>query len=240
MPVTRIRREADLQNWIAILKSTENSSKLTTFYPGLQLIPGPETMGCFRWIDFSFWATFLYVLGSIFYVASCIASPIYMGDDSNSADSPKLSLTASILFLLNAIVSFIDWYFQFRIMSMMNVSITNKGNSEIDDPALFMLRPSKMLSMLYLLNNICFLVSSILYVIIDLWSNHPELDTYSSNCLEEDYYCHTFWFEFWGALGYILASGTDSHSDTVRSIGQTILYLTLAYILKDFRWQKIC
>ncbi len=180
--------------WLLILKEDEVANlealkldpttqlkvrKIPTYYPGLMLIPIPEAGFCLGHIDMAWWAVFLYLLGSIVYVVDSyylwgLTNPYY----SDDAENPEnyLNTLAALLFVINAVVCFVDWWLQFKQLSAMNLlydeSLT--GGVHISDV------PHKM-SVYYFYNNLFFLGAAVIYMIQSIWDENPNTDIYECN-----------------------------------------------------------
>lgn len=181
--------------WLLILKEDEVATlealkldpstqvpamrKVPTYYPGFMLIPIPGAGFFLGHIDMAWWAVFLYLLGSIFYVIDTFfmwqrTYPEYTDD----TDSPAISFNtlAAATFVLNAIVCFLDWWLQTKQLSLMNLlydeSLT--GGVHISEV------PHKM-SAYYFYNNLFFLGASIIYLIQAIWYENPSYDIYNCN-----------------------------------------------------------
>jgi hypothetical protein len=84
MPFNRVNTQRVATVWLQIMRAkdpitddsvtpneqgrSEKKMKLPTYIPGLNLVPIPEA-GIFGKFDVAFQAVFLYIIGSIFYVA---------------------------------------------------------------------------------------------------------------------------------------------------------------------------
>ena len=101
MPFNRVDNQRVATVWLQIMRTKEPDSiapndekkmKLPTYVPGLNLVPIPEA-GIFGKFDIAFQAVFLYVLGSIFYVADSfyIWPRLQLQPDDNSPASCKFS-----------------------------------------------------------------------------------------------------------------------------------------------------
>lgn len=194
MPFNRVTDMKSMVMWLLILKEDEVANlealkldpttqlkvrKIPTYYPGMMLIPIPEAGFCLGHVDMAWWAVFLYLLGSIVYVADSyylwgLTNPAY----SDDAENPEnyLNTLAALLFVVNAVVCFIDWWLQFKQLSAMNLlydeSLT--GGVHISDV------PHKM-SVYYFYNNLFFLGAAVIYMIQAIWEENPHTDIYNCN-----------------------------------------------------------
>jgi hypothetical protein len=85
--------------------------------PGLLVIPIPSAGYLLGYIDYSFWACICYLLGSILYLIDAfLVWKWYNPSYSDDANNPALYLNtyAAGIFVLNAILCFIDWYIQLQ------------------------------------------------------------------------------------------------------------------------------
>ena len=106
MPFNRVNTQRVATVWLQIMRTkeplsdsvtpndqpetSEKKMKLPTYIPGLNLVPIPEA-GIFGKFDVAFQAVFLYVLGSIFYVADSfyIWPRLQLQPDDDSPSSCK-------------------------------------------------------------------------------------------------------------------------------------------------------
>ena len=96
--------------------------KIPYYYPGFLLVPIPNAF--YFNLDMAFWASFLYLLGSIFYVVdSFYLWPSISPDPGDDSLNPTIyfNFIAAALFILNALVCFIDWYLQLKVLSLENI-----------------------------------------------------------------------------------------------------------------------
>jgi len=142
--------------------------------PGINIVPIPEAGWFLGYVDVAFWATFLYLFGSILYVVDSFylwvrVNPDYTDDAWNPAI--YLNTMAGAMFVLNALVCFLDWYLQVRQLSAMNYFIDEDitGGLHISDI------PTKI-TWYYFLNNFFFLGAAIIYLMQALWAENANLD----------------------------------------------------------------
>lgn len=168
------QKEAEAKEFDAAGRLLKSSNNIPYYIPGLMLIPIPEA-GCIAgYIDMAFWAVFLYVLGSITYVIDSfyLWGLTYHGysDDAVNPQNYWNTLSA-VLFLLNALICFWDWYLQEGQLSTSNVASNTKltGGLEVQEV------PHKI-SVYYFYNNLFFLAAAVVYVVQATWAENPRTD----------------------------------------------------------------
>jgi hypothetical protein len=90
---------------------------LRYWVPGLLVIPIPSAGYLLGYLDYSFWACICYLFGSILYLIDAfLVWKWYNPSYSDDANNPALYLNsyAAGIFVLNAILCFIDWYIQLQ------------------------------------------------------------------------------------------------------------------------------
>ena len=117
------------------------------------------------YVHVAFWAVFLYVLGSIVYVIDSILlwpyfNPSYSDDFLNPAI--YLNFVAAAIFVLDAIVCFVDWNLQ--IQNIKKAEKLAKG-----ELLTAIVGISHSTSWLYFYNNIFFLAAAMIYLIQAFW-----------------------------------------------------------------------
>lgn len=157
-------------------KSVKRVHKIPTYIPGLMLIPIPEAGWINGYVDMAFWAVFLYVLGSVFYVIASgyewvSVNPDYTDDALNPAN--YMNTLAAVLFVANAIICFVDWHLQYKQLSAFNMS----SDDDISGGLVVEEIPQK-LSMYYFYNNLFFLGAAVVYMIQSIWMENPNTDIY--------------------------------------------------------------
>eukprot|EP01038_Epipyxis_sp_PR26KG_P006824 gene6824-9343_t len=218
MPFNRVQDLKATLNWMLLLEenSTNKTKTKPTYIPGLMLIPMPSLGIILGYIDYSFWAAFLYVVGSVFYVLVSFygwSSYYPNGKDDSNSPGNYWNTCASVTFLANAIVCIVDWWMQKRQLSLMNLLIENQnevtatsencngviavGNTNLKVSAI----PTHI-SWYYFWNNIFFLFASILYVIQAMWMENPRTDFYGCN----NGFCGLFWINFFASFNYLISS----------------------------------
>jgi len=223
MPLNRVNNAKAVAFWLLVLNASEkqddgketvkkldvtNLYEKTVFrywFPGLMVVPLPEAGWFLGYVDAGYWAVFLYVLGSIFYVVDSFylwpkVNSAWPSDDtayyyyanattSNSTtasyddDSDDylwvgthpavyLNLISALLFVLDALVCFVDWYMQVKQLSIMNMTFDNNiigGGIQLESIN------SRMTSY-YFLNNFFFLLAAVLYMIQGMWQMDTRTD----------------------------------------------------------------
>jgi hypothetical protein len=156
------------------LKTISNPKAMKWWIPGLLVVPIPEAGWFLGYVDVAFWATFLYVVGSVFYVVDSFYlwvryNPAY----SDDALSPGvyLNTAAAAIFVINALVCFLDWYLQIQQLSAMNFFVEEEltGGLHVTDV------PTK-LTWYYFLNNFFFLAAAVIYLVQGMWMEDESTD----------------------------------------------------------------
>lgn len=154
------------------------------YIPGLLLIPHPEDGPILGYLDISFLACAVYIIGSIIYLVDSVflwkrVSNRWDENDDGLTPGNYLNLAASCLFVCNAMLCFLDGYLQGRQRSSMNWEYCN------NDHDIHVVPISSKELFINFMNNIFFLFASLLYVLLGLWWLDPNTDTgdcYSSTC----------------------------------------------------------
>lgn len=180
-------------------ESTSKVIEFTTvpnYVPGFNLVYIPAAGRLFSLIDIGFLAVAVYFIGSILYLADSIYI-CYLSFDLTDVDDMRnpvvyLNTWAAIVFVINAILCFIDWWLQVKQIASMNMyidtSIPNK---------MFFTRIPSYLSACYFYNNVFFMSAALVYVIQGLYPG--DVSKYPGD----------YFINFWGSLLY-LCSGTCS------------------------------
>lgn len=160
------------------LKAIEKHHISTCWIPGILVVPIPEAGWFLGYVDVAFWATMLYVIGSVFYVVDSFylwyrVNPAYTDDANNPAI--YLNTLSAVTFVLNALVCFLDWYLQVRQLSAMNYIVDEDltGGLHVSDI------PTKI-TLYYFLNNFFFLGAAVIFMIQSIWWENPNADL--QNC----------------------------------------------------------
>lgn len=195
MPFNRVNDLKALSNLILLLSATADKSseeeslkspkrllgkqdQSTFWIPGLLIIPFPEAGWLLGYIDVAYWACFLYVLGSLFYVVDSFymwgtVYPEYTDDSFNPAI--YWNTIAVVTFVVNALVCFLDWYLQVKQLSTMNII----AEEDITIPLQLSDIPNAI-TWHYFFNNLFFLGAAVVYLIQAIWMENPNSDLY--NC----------------------------------------------------------
>lgn len=172
--MNRVGRVRDNIFWMHIFQHLEmeksstgkETYKVPPYTPGLLLIRLPEAGPVWGAIDFSFWAAFLYIIGSVIYVISAVFLWSSLGLDYEIGVATNL--IAGIVFVINAAVCMIDWWLQVQQMSFMNMDL---------DGLEFSLTQNSEKSMnYYCINNLFFMGAAVMYVIQGLWMQWASTD----------------------------------------------------------------
>ncbi len=155
-------------------KITKYEINAKWWVPGMLIVTMPEAGVFLGYVDIGYWAGFLYVLGSVFYVMDSffVWPSVYSGysDDAFSA-GVFLNLLAAWAFVVNALVCFLDWHTQVKQLSVMNMDINenNTGGFEINEI-------NYNITWCYFFNNFFFLGAAVIYLIQGLWMESYSLD----------------------------------------------------------------
>jgi hypothetical protein len=141
--------------------------------PGMLVVTMPEAGILLGFLDIGYWAGFLYVLGSVFYVIDSFFLMSYVVAPSDDAFSPAvfLNFIATWIFVVNALVCFLDWHMQIKQLSVMNIDTDNEltGGFEINEI-------NHNITWCYFFNNLFFLAAAVIYLMQGLWMESPSLD----------------------------------------------------------------
>lgn len=183
------KKEADRQSSIALGHPPEqNEEKKMNRYikalidpqqpycwvPGILVVPIPEAGFFLGYVDVAFWATFLYVVGSIIYVADCFYLWVRFNPDyTDDANNPAIYLNtfAAAMFVFNALVCFLDWYLQVQQLSAMNMFIDEEltGGLHVSDIPM-------TITWYYFFNNLFFLGAAVIFLIQGIWAEDISTD----------------------------------------------------------------
>ena len=139
--MNRIGRMRDDMLWFQVLQIKDENKRtgkslIPSYIPGILLIPIEGGGILFKYIDYSFWGCALYVIGSIVYVVDSVY--LWSRFGFSTVIAVQLNLDAGIIFVINALVCFFDWYAQRCQYSLMNMEVagTEFGYSKAQDEAL--------------------------------------------------------------------------------------------------------
>lgn len=156
------------------LKAIVNPELSSCWIPGILIVPIPEAGWFLGYVDVAFWAIGLYVIGSLFYVIDSFylwyrINPSYTDDSLNPA--VYLNTISALMFVINALVCFLDWYLQVQQLSAMNLFIDEEltGGLHITDI------PTRI-TWFYFFNNFFFLGAAVIYLIQGIWAEDPNTD----------------------------------------------------------------
>lgn len=162
MPLNRVHDAKAKIYWLQLLEQKQDDSGVPPFIPGLLLLPIPAAGKYLGKIDVGFWAAFLYVLGSILYVIDSFYLWGSLGmeatDDGTSPGS-LLNIAACLVFILNVIACFVDWWLQVKQLSFMNIVAAEDESGRIE-----LNQFSNWISTCYFFNNVFFLAAAVIYV----------------------------------------------------------------------------
>jgi hypothetical protein len=155
-------------------KITKYEINAKWWVPGMLIVTMPEAGVLLGFLDIGYWAGFLYVLGSVFYVMDSffLWPAVYPGysDDAFSA-GVFFNLLAAWAFVINALVCFLDWHTQVKQLSVMNMDVNENttGGFEINEI-------NYKITWYYFFNNLFFLGAAVIYLIQGLWWESATLD----------------------------------------------------------------
>ena len=176
------------------------------YIPGVKLFTDPSKGLILGYIDWSWWAVFLYPVSSLVYViaSSIPLDPSYIGEDDevvNSTDgSVVCNLLAAIILVIDSLIVMLELYLIGKFgdtVSSTSISVEN-NDIIVEQEAI-----SKRSLRNYELNNLFFMLGAVFYLIQGIWMINYKVDT--TGCYSE-FWCGTFWVTFFGALGYLISS----------------------------------
>lgn len=148
---------------------------LKYWVPGLLIVPIPEAGPILGYIDISYLAVLSYIIGSVFYVLAGLyewaaVNPSY-SDDANDPGI-YLNTIAAGLFVVNALICFIDWYYQRKQLTLMNMNIDDEilGSIQIGEI-------NERVQLYYFLNNLFFMAAAMVFLIQGIWYEDKATDT---------------------------------------------------------------
>lgn len=198
MPLNRVGKVKQESLWIRVLElkgEDAKSDELPNYIPGLLLIPlGKDAGFIFRYIDFAFFGILLYVFGSILYLIDSLYLWPRIG--LTSQYSKWFNFGGCVLYIVDAIVAILDWYTQYKRMSVYNIVLSPAGTEfnyeDCNAKSLY----------LYFMNNLFFLSAAVIYMIQAMWSRYPTTD--QTGCYNS--FCGHFWINFAASMGYVLSA----------------------------------
>lgn len=113
----------------------------------------------------AFWSVFLYVVGSVVYLAdSFLLWPRFNPDYSDDGGNPAIYLNTfgAIIFAVDASTCFLDWHVQ--VQQIRIAEKIAKGDTLAEIAGI-----SQTTSWLYFYNNIFFLAAALIYLVQALW-----------------------------------------------------------------------
>ncbi len=146
MPVNRVHDAKIKLYWHQLLKEREvdpsspsspsslsPSSSLPPFIPGLLLFPIPKAGRILGYIDVAFWAETSYIIGSIVYlIDSFYLWRLFQLQDHDDGHTPGaiFNLVATVIFIFNGIACFLDWWLQYKQLSVLSLDIKEEAESK--------------------------------------------------------------------------------------------------------------
>lgn len=203
MPLNRIHPSKVALNYIRLLNQNKDTGKdfKLKYVPGINIFPIKEAGWFLGYVDIAYWAAWFYVVGSIFYVLDCFYLFKLVGleadDDNPRGYGAMFNLVACILFIVNALLCFLDWWLQYKQISIQTVGFEINDTSQAVDSQF-----SYRASFFYCNNNLFFLAAACIYTAQGLWWVAPQSDY--SGC-SSNFYCGSFSINFWGAFCYLIS-----------------------------------
>lgn len=160
-------KEADVSDHESTSKVIEFTS-IPNYTPGFNLIYIPGAGRIFGLVDVGFIASVFYLIGSILYLVDSIVM-CHLSFDINTVDDMTnpvvyLNTWAAIVFVINAILCFIEWWLQIKQIAAMNMYIdVNMPNK------MFFTRIPSYLTACYFYNNVFFMAAALVYVVQGLY-----------------------------------------------------------------------
>jgi hypothetical protein len=108
-----------------------------------------------------------------------------------------LNTAAAGLFVVNALLCFLDWYMQREQLSVMNMIVDENITGGFQLQSI-----STKITWYYFFNNIFFLAAALVFLIQAFWWENSALDIYHCSVG----FCGSFWINFWGNFLYVLSS----------------------------------
>lgn len=143
------------------------------------IVPFPQAGLILGYLDIGYWAAVSYVVGSIFYVVdSFYLWPRVYPNYTDDAGDPGIYLNtiSAGVFVINALLCFLDWYLQKLQLSVMNLVVKDDitGGFELESI-------NFNISMYYFFNNFFFLGAATIFMIQSFWAENPSTDLQGCN-----------------------------------------------------------
>jgi hypothetical protein len=168
------KEDEKMKKYNRYLKQIVAPEVSSCWIPGLLLVPIPEAGWFLGYVDIAFFACFLYVIGSVFYVVDSFYlwvrfNPDYTDDAYNPAI--YLNTISAAVFVINALVCFLDWYLQVQQLSAMNMFVDEELTAGLHISDIPM-----RITWYYFLNNFFFLGAAVIYLIQGMWWEDSNTD----------------------------------------------------------------
>jgi hypothetical protein len=194
MPFNRVNATRAINLWLLILSSskkrkkkndstsnedqTEKTLKFESgwWMPGMMVVPLPQAGCILGYWDMGYWAALAYVLGSVLYVVdSFYLWPYFYPASTDDPIDPGvyLNTAAAGLFVVNALLCFLDWYMQREQLSVMNMIVDENITGGFQLQSI-----STKITWYYFFNNIFFLAAALVFLIQAFWWENSALDIY--------------------------------------------------------------
>lgn len=187
MPFNRVNNTKAISFWLLVLASSpknqdeDNSSDNKSrglspgfWFPGLMVVPLPQAGFILGYLDIGYWAAFFYVWGSVMYIIdSCFIWPTVYPNYTDDAADPGVYLNtmSAGLFVINALLCFLDWHLQRKQLSAMNMILDDSISGGYQLEAI-----NNRISWYYFFNNFFFLGAAVIYLIQSIWAEDLEWD----------------------------------------------------------------
>lgn len=238
----------------------DHHDNVPVWVPGFVLFPLPGQPWWLFDLDAAFWANFLYVMGSVIYVAQGIyawhyvAYPALTEYDDYNPNNPSnyLNVAGAAVFIANASVSFVDWWLCAKQASVMNLSIEHVGDesSDLTEGKFLVEDMGKRVLTLYFWNNVFFMLAAITWVIGGVWIYDNSTDTVgclaenqATGVVKDDSKCISFYIPFTASSFYLISAlcGIWEYFETAKfrkasKLPPLKMFTTDFYALDWFGW----
>ena len=142
----------------------------------MMVVPLPQAGWFLGYWDMGYWAALFYVLGSIVYVIdSFYLWPYFYPASNDDPADPGVywNTVASSLFVINALLCFLDWYMQREQLSVMNMIVDESVTGGFQLQSV-----STKITWYYFFNNFFFLGAAVVFLIQAIWMENYDWDIY--------------------------------------------------------------
>jgi hypothetical protein len=194
MPFNRVNNAKAINLWLLVLSAYKPAKKEKRFAksespdddevtkppacwcPGMMVVPLPQAGWFLGYWDMGYWAALFYVLGSIVYVIdSFYLWPYFYPASNDDPADPGVywNTVASSLFVINALLCFLDWYMQREQLSVMNMIVDESVTGGFQLQSV-----STKITWYYFFNNFFFLGAAVVFLIQAMWMENYDWDIY--------------------------------------------------------------